>query len=453
MSHAESLPSHRPIPASFNTQEIDLGELFTVLWRQKYLIAGIAMAVAAMSAVYAYTATPQYQTKTLLRPPTIKDLDALNQTGVYTLSTEESLRRIGAALNSYEVRKTYFDKHQEQFTGIGSGDVTQSFERFNSEAFRLLQSNPKDGDNLATFVGLEITYPETVEGHFILNGIVQEAIKSERKRIQDDLDGVIDNSLTTLERKMATARASYEADKESTIAKLSESDALKRARLQDELRAVRTELRDRRESRITQLNESIQIARELGIVKPTTPTAMGRGDGASQGNVFRTEVFNEQFPLHFMGSEALGAERNALLARKSDDHTSLRISEIKKELQLLDQNREIEQLKSRKNDDLFLATLVDMRAEKTRLEHISRDLNELTLVKVDQQAIKPSKPIKPNKLLILALGIIGGGMLGIFVALIRGVVLSRSAGRFEVSSEKVLTRQSILQEASRGHIA
>ena len=286
MSHAESLPSSRPIPVSFNTQEIDLGELLASLWRQKYLIAGITLAATAMAALYAYTATPQYQTKTLLRPPSIKDLDALNQTGVYTLNPEESLRRVGAALNSYEVRKSYFDKHQEQFSGIDSGDLTQAFERFNSEAFKLIQSNPKGGDNLTTFVGLEITYPGTVEGHVILNGIVQEAIKSERKQIQDDLDSVIDNSLNTLERKMGIARASYEADKDSTIAKISESDALKRAQLQDELRALRTELRDRRESRITQLNESIQIARELGIVKPTTPTAMGQVDGVSQGNVF-----------------------------------------------------------------------------------------------------------------------------------------------------------------------
>lgn len=443
MSHAESLPPPHPIPVSFNTQE--LGELLATLWRQKYLIAGIAFAATAMAAVYAFTATPQYQTKTFLRPPSIKDLDALNQTGVYALNPEESLKRVGAALNSYEVRKSYFDKNQEQFSGIYSGDLTQDFERFNSEAFKVIQPNTKGSENLTTFVGLEITYPGTVEGHLILNGIVQEAIKSERKQIQDDLNSVIDNSLNTLERKMGIARASYEADKDSTIAKISENDVLKRAQLQDELRALRTELRDRRESRITQLNESINIARELGIVKPTTPTAMGQDNGVSQGNVFRAEVFNEQFPLHFMGTEALGAERNALMARKSDDHASPRISEIKKELQLLDQNRQIEQLKSRKNDDLFLTTLVDMRAEKTRLEHINRDLNELALVKVDQQAIKPNKPIKPNKLLILTLGMFGGGALGIVVALIRGMVLSRSASRYEVSTEKVFIGQSTIQ--------
>ena len=162
MSHAESLPPPRRIPGSFNTQEMDLGELFTILWRQKYLIAGIALAATAVAAVYAFAATPQYQTKSFLRPPSIKDLDALNQTGVYALNPEESLRRVGAALNSYEVRKSYFDQHQEQFSGIDSDDLTQGFERFNNEAFKVIQPNTKGNDNLTNFVGLEITYPGTV---------------------------------------------------------------------------------------------------------------------------------------------------------------------------------------------------------------------------------------------------------------------------------------------------
>lgn len=430
MSIAESLPK------SVNTDEIDIIELLITLWRQKYLIVGIALAATAMAAVYAYTTTPQYQTKTILLPPSIKNLESLNQTGVYKLTPEDSLRRIGAALNSYEVRKSYFDKHQEQFSGIGSGDLAQAFERFNSEAFNIIKPNAKDNNEFTKYIGLEITYPGFVKGDVILNGIVQESIERERKNIKDDLDSVIANNLKTLERKIISYRASYEANKDAQIANLSENDNLKRAQLRDELGAVRTELRTRRENRITQLNESIKIARDLHIVKPTTPTAMGQG--ASQGNVFRAEVFNQQFPLHFMGTEALEAERNALLVRKSDDHTSSRIPEIKKELQLLDQNRQIEQLKSRKNEDLFLAGLADVMEEKSRLENIKIDLNELDLVKIDQQAIQPNQPIKPKKLLILALGVVVGGMLGILVALIRGIVLNSYARQYK----KVFSRES-----------
>lgn len=48
-----------------------------------------------------------------------------------------------------------------------------------------------------------------------------------------------------------------------------ESDSLKRADLQDELKALRQQLKTKRMNRIAQLEESIGIARSLGIIKPT----------------------------------------------------------------------------------------------------------------------------------------------------------------------------------------
>ena len=66
-----------------------------------------------------------------------------------------------------------------------------------------------------------------------------------------------------------------------------------------------------------------------------------------------------------MGTEALEAERKALQSRESDDFTEPRIVEINKELQLLENNRTIETLQARENEDLFLAELAMMRAERT----------------------------------------------------------------------------------------
>ncbi|MGV8501972.1 chain-length determining protein, partial [Pseudomonas aeruginosa] len=60
-----------------------------------------------------------------------------------------------------------------------------------------------------------------------------------------------------------------------------------------------------RDSRIQQLNEAIQIATRLGIVKPTTPGALGEVGQDGSRSVFRTEVNNQQIPLYFMGVDAL----------------------------------------------------------------------------------------------------------------------------------------------------
>lgn len=419
--------ANSPIQATGYSDEIDLIELFRSLWAQKILILLVSLGVGAIGAAYAYLATPEFEAQSMLRPADIKDFDDINQTGVYKITPEEALSRVGAALDSYATRMDFFAQNKSLFEGLraNDGDIDQAFEAFNEKQFTLLQQDPKKTNALTPFVGIKLVYPHPLKGEIILNGIVQQAIRSERQRVSDDLASVVENRLLQLERKMNAARASYKANKDAIIAKLSEADNLKRAKLQDELVALRAELRTRRQNRITQLEEAIRIAGELGISKPTTPSALGQTADSGQGNVFRTEVFNQQFPLHFMGTEALEAERNTLLKRRSDDHVEPRISKIRSELQLLEHNREIESLKNRKNEDLFLAQLAEIREEQARLASINLDFSNLDLVRIDQPAIQPAKPIKPKKVLIMSLGLILGGMLGVFIALIRGMLAKR----------------------------
>ncbi len=215
-------------------------------------------------------------------------------------------------------------------------------------------------------------------------------------------------------------RANYEASKEAKIASLLEESALKRAQLQDELAALREELRTRRNNRIQELTEAISIAESLGIRKQTSPSAMS--DSARSGaQVIRTEVNSRETPLYFMGTEALSAERDALASRKSDDFIEPRIAEIQSELAMLENNREVEILREREGEDLYLTDLAELREEAARLKGIKLDTDRLRLVRLDQPALDSSKPIKPKKALILALGFVLGGMLGVFAALVRSL--------------------------------
>ncbi|MEA1605398.1 GNVR domain-containing protein [Pseudomonas spirodelae] len=50
-----------------------------------------------------------------------------------------------------------------------------------------------------------------------------------------------------------------------------------------------------------------------------------------------------------------------------------------------------------------------------------------SLYRVEQASALPAQPIKPKKPLIVALGLVLGGMLGIFIALIRLMLKKRSA--------------------------
>lgn len=410
-------------PQPLANDEIDLVELFRALWRQRLLIVGVTFAATLIAAAYAFLATPYYQTKTYLRPVPQSMLDQLNETGIYKLTPEDALSRVASGLSSYDKRLDYFLSNQEMFQAIEpKGDsAEQAFADFNEQAFEMLHPDPKKTENRSAYVGLKLTYPKGMEGSAIVNGFVDYVLELERKEIAEDLESLIANRLASLDMNMEAQRANYSASKEAKIATLLEDAALKRAQLQDELAALRAELKTRRNNRIQELNEAITIADSLGIRTPTSPSAMA-ASARSGTQVIRTEVTNQEAPLYFLGTEALTAERDALKNRTSDDFVEPRIAEIQSELTLLENNREVEILKAREGEDLYLTNLAQLREEASRLKGIKLDTERLRLVRLDQPALQSLNPIKPKKVLILALGLVLGAMLGIFVALVRSLM-------------------------------
>ena len=415
------------IPPVSPSEEIDLVAIFQALWRQKILIASVTVLVGALAAAYAFTTTPEYQVSSVLRPAAINELDALNRSGVYGLPAGEALNKVGASLESYDTRLSFFRSHQNLFKAFERPGRTleQSFEEFNRNSISLILPDPKKADSLSAYIKLEMSYPKGIDGVSILNEFIEFAIDTERQQIGADLNVIIRNRLNEIEGKLKAARSGYEIDKEAKIASLTEADVLRRAQLQDELRALRVQLKTVRADRLALLNEAIGIAKSLGIKKPATPSSLGDSDRSGGASTIRTEINNQQIPLYFMGVDALEAEKNALLQRKSDDFTEGRIAQIAKELQLLQANRQIEVLNRRENEDLFLSNVEPLRAEEARLRNLNIDMSRLKLVTIDKQALEPLSPIKPKKALILALGLILGGLLGVLIALFRTVVGSK----------------------------
>ncbi|MBA5960649.1 chain-length determining protein [Pseudomonas lactis] len=421
------MSSSLPTPLVPSAHEIDLFAMFQCVWKQKILVVLVTAGVGLIAAAYAYMVTPEYQVSSVLRPAAINELDALNRSEVYKLPPSEALTRVGASLESYDTRLGFFRANQglfKEFQQPGRS-LEQSFEEFNRNSINLILPDPKKADSLSAYIRLEMTYPKGIDGVAILNRFVDYAINNERRQITADMNIIVKNRLNELEGKFAAARASYENDKEAKIAILLEADNLRRAQLQDELKALRAQLKTQRIDRIAQLNEAIGIARSLGIRKPTTPSSLG-DSGRSGASVMRTEVNNQQIPLYFMGVEALEAERSALQQRKSDEFSEVRISQIAKELQLLKENRQVEILNRRDNEDLFLSGVEPLRTEISRLNTLNIPTSDLKLVSIDKQALEPLSPVKPKKRLIVLGGLIFGGILGVALALFRGPIRVRS---------------------------
>lgn len=418
-------PTARP-----QNDEIYLGELMRALWERKKLIIGVAAVVTLLAIAYALLATKYYRTQSILRPVAMNVLDELNASGLYELTPEEALQRVGAGISSYEYRLQYFNANQGLFGPDAMSDGQTSEQAMNQiiNNFEVLRSDPKRTDGGFSYVGLAYTYPWGVKGADIVNGLIDYVVQQERIAIAEDVEVIIRNRLAKLEQRMAAERAAYQADKQAKVASLSEADALKRAQLLDELQALRKELRIRRDDRIAQLSEAILIAASLGIEKPSTPSTLAESIPVSgAGNVIRTEVNNRQIPLYFMGTEALEAERNALSKRRSDEFTEPRIAQIQSSLKMLEQNREVEMLKQRASEDVYIETYAKWNKEAAELKGLNLDLSALKLVNVDQHAVYPHSEIKPKKSLILGIGLVMGAVLGLMVGVLN-FLLSADSG-------------------------
>ena len=56
------------VPTVVAHDEIDLLALVQSVWRQKILIAAVALLAGGVAAAYAYSVTPEYEVSTVLRP-------------------------------------------------------------------------------------------------------------------------------------------------------------------------------------------------------------------------------------------------------------------------------------------------------------------------------------------------------------------------------------------------
>ena len=423
------------------SDEIDLFELFHAIWKQKKWVIGCTVLAGLLGVGYAFLAPRVYQVSSVLRPAAINELDALNRSEVYKLPPAEALVKMAAQLDSYEARLGFFRANPALFEAFQrpGQSLEQSFEAFNRDAIKLVLPDPKKADSLSSFVRLEMQYPKGVDGVAILKGFVDYAIELERKQVGADLTVIVNNRLNELKGKIDAARGNYDTAKESQIALLLEADKVRRGRLQDELSALRLQMKMERASRLAQLAEAISIARSIGIKNPTTPSIMG---GEASRGTLRTVVTTQQIPLYFMGTAVLEAERTALLKRTNDDFTNARVAQISKELQMLDINREVEVLNNRKNEDMFLLDVEPLWAEVARLRSLKVDMGELKLVTIDRQAQEPLGSIKPRKAFVIALSVLAGLILGVLVTLIRHLVqVRRETGPFSVVGESRYPRR------------
>lgn len=149
---------------------------------------------------------------------------------------------------------------------------------------------------------------------------------------------------------------------------------------------LREAARIRREDRIARLQEALVVAEAVGYESPQV--VAGRTSGESE----LLQMIDGSL-MYMRGAKA-----------------------IRSELKLLSE---------RENDDPFIGALRDLQIDRGLLTTVNSRPENVQLYRLDSPAEVPDTPIKPKKALIVALGLVVGGMLGGMLVLIRIAVRNR----------------------------
>ncbi len=212
----------------------------------------------------------------------------------------------------------------------------------------------------------------------------------------------------------------------NTITKLTEETELSIKQTQDRLKARKSFLLRNREDRIIELTEAIKIAKKLNFKKPSTLSGLSQRTPTNGQIEINTEIRNQGEPLYLRGTDLLSAELDNLKNFPKDAFLDIEIRELETELLKLENNRQIEILKTRKKDIAFSQELQNLREKINALNNTHFPENyQITFL--NNSANSPEKPIKPKKVLIIALSLLVGSILGGSIAI--GKIIYQKSNR------------------------
>lgn len=356
-----------------NMDEIDLFDLVDDIKEQWRWLLGTGIACVLAALCYAYLATPVYQAELVYKPVNDTELLQLNQPRL------------------------------KEVLGVAKDSQYMSAEN----AFRDVRAQALSGTVLAEFYAKLLSED---------NAELKQLIHRDRLSTEQNINRFGD-FFTTVDSKAQQEDLSFKIKFELADAKLS-ADVLNRfsqflltkqanevqedismrvnaqiEQWQLEVDKLRSEYSATKQMRLLELQEAARIAASINQQRPVF-----------DGKQFAVGV---QPPLYMMGEKALKSEIAQLNNRKPSD------------------------------EDNYIKGLPELLWKIQNAQALKLSWNRVKYVQIDRAAVVPVTPIKPKKLLIVALGAVAGGMLGIFMALLAAAYQRRLERKREHKAAQV----------------
>lgn len=416
------LQNHRKdMPVMYREDEIDLAELVARIWKNKLLVIATTFLFTLIAVAYVLIAKPTYELKATFRPVLNSEFSTLNLSGVVEMTPDQAFVQFRRNLVSRELHKQLFD-----LPGIGDHFLTehdsftpdQLYEIFD-ESIEIVVPVAKKNEVLVSDVNnIKFEHEVPEYGVDVVNRLLQLSNKVSVDELAAEYDKIKNRKILYLEDSIKKNLRIAREVRERRIEALTEKNTLDISNVQDKLDVIREKAKAKRLDRMKRLEEAILISKALKIESPTT-YAQYTQKVPSSGTLVNAQVNNQDEPLYLRGTRFLSAELNALKARENDDIDEASIRDLEAELKILKRNREIETLKVREDDRAFIMDQIQPLMDQLEsLKIHTVDFGNMKFMRIDSVATVPEKPIKPKKRLIVAIALVLGGMVGIFLALI-----------------------------------
>ena len=422
--YSQLAPNNLPVQRD---DEIDLFELLSTLWKAKLQIVLISLLFVILGGAYAFLSTLVFESEFKVTTSKANELYPINKSELVSLSPGDSLSILREEFVSAENFAEFYLLNMARFPEKPENLSEQQFAyQLFSKNLKLVEPKNKKDEVVEVYLGLNYQYPQGVDGYVLINDYLSWVDTKIKSRLKKDFLELRENQLEENQKKLNKLLADYQVDTYAKIERLKEADEFSRKELQDSLAALKVKLLALNQQRIQILNENIAIARQLKFKKPTSPSDAKEQVASVSAEVIKAEFSSlDQLPMYFRGYESLEAEKVELSKRNIRNFPSEEISELERKIKMLDDNREIEKLLTRKQPKLFLDAYIELEQKNTYLNALEMHEMDAHLFAMQSKALPPIKPIKPKKLLILVLSGLLGGMFAVLFVLVRSAMRNR----------------------------
>ncbi|MDO8768203.1 MAG: Wzz/FepE/Etk N-terminal domain-containing protein [Burkholderiaceae bacterium] len=314
--------------------------------RQKFVVIGFTVLGAVLAAGYAFLATPVYEAKAFVAPPSQNDIENFN----YGRMRESEL-------TPYTVKDVY-DIYTRRLQG-------ESLHR--NFFYKVYLPSLSPAERKSSQDALYNKFSQVLR------------VVPPLKETSDKYSVVVQTNNPEQAKDWVAAYIGQAGDlaKNEMIKNLAIESQVRARNLEQQIASARENSRKAREDSIVRLGEALRIAESIGLEKPPAITV-------NQSVI----AGGESGQLTYMrGSKALKAE--------------------------------IENLQARKSDDPFTDRLRELQDKYNFFSELKTDAASVSVYRQDGDVELPDNPIKPNRALILILGVISGLILGVAFVLLR----------------------------------